>query len=166
HFAHGELVDGLPILVDEVHLLVDGLVGRRAEAAACGQVEAYAAGAVDLVHVIDHADLAFFAGLDEHGSAAVAEEDAGGAVGVVGHAGVGVGAADQDHLVRTAFDHLDAGLEREDEAGAAARNVESPGVRRADLMLYQAGGGGEHHVWRDRADDDAFDGFRADAAGS
>jgi len=66
--------------------------------------------------------------------------------------------------MRAALYQPNPGLQRVDESRTAARNVESPRVLRADLVLHQAGGGGEHHVGRDGADDDDFQFVRPDAA--
>src|SRR5581483_9214161 len=86
HFAHSEFVHRRTVLVDVVHLLVDGLVRRRIQAAAALQVETHTARSVDLIHCVDKPYLALFGRLQQHRTAAVAEEHAGGAVGVVGHA--------------------------------------------------------------------------------
>ncbi len=55
------------------------------------------------------------------------------------------------------LDELRAGDQREQEARAGGREIESPGVLRADLLLDQAGRGGEEHVRRDGGDDDQVD---------
>ena len=47
------------------------------------------------MHKVNEADLAFFAWLDEDCAAAIPEENTRGAVGVVGHARVGVCSADK-----------------------------------------------------------------------
>ena len=73
HLAHGKLVDRLPVLVDVVHLLVHGLVAGGIEAAAGLQIQHLRARTVDLMHIIDEADLAFCARFEEDTSAAVAK---------------------------------------------------------------------------------------------
>ncbi len=105
------------------------------------------------------------AGLDENSAGAVAEEDAGGAVGVVDDGAHDVGADDEDFFVRAGFDELGADLEGVGEAGAGGGEVEAPGAGGAELVLDDAGGGGEDHVGRDGGDDDGFDFGGLDAAG-
>ena len=83
HFADGCLVDGTSVLVDEVIAGVDGGVGCGVEAAAGGHVEGVGSGAVYLVDEVDKADFVGCTGFKEHGTGAVAEENAGGAVGVI-----------------------------------------------------------------------------------
>ena len=60
HLLYGVLEDLLAVLMDVVHLLVDGLVRCGIQAAAAGHVEVLAAGAFDLGDVVDDA---VFAGL-------------------------------------------------------------------------------------------------------
>ena len=126
----------------------------------------HSAGSIDFVHKVDHADFAFRAGLEQNGAAAVAKENAGRAIGVVRHAGVGVGADDQDLGVGAAFNQLDAGLQCVDEARAASGDVKAPGALGAQLVLHQACRRGEHHVGRDGAEDDGLDVGGRDAARS
>src|SRR6516225_6587527 len=134
HLAHGEFIDGLPVLVDVVHLGVDGLVGWRIEAAAPLEIERYSAGAVDFADKVDDAELAFGGRLDQYSAPAVAEQNTGGAIGVVGHAGVGVRAAYQHLRMRAALYQPNPGLQRVDESRTASRNVESPSMGCADLV--------------------------------
>ena len=135
------------------------------EAAAGGHVERDGAGAVDFVPEVDEADFAFFAGFEQDRARAVAEDDAGGAVGVVDDGAHDVGADDEDFFVRAGFDELGADLEGVGEAGAGGGEVETPGAFGAELVLHEAGGGGEEHVRRDGGDDDGFDFGGVDAAG-
>ena len=62
------------------------------------------------------------------GAGAVAEEDAGGAVGVVDEAGEGVDADHQHALVEPGLDELAAGDEGVDETGAGRAEIERAGV--------------------------------------
>ena len=116
------------------------------------------------VEVVDQADFAFFAGLEEDRAGAVAEDDAGGAVGVVDDAGHDVRADDENVLLHAGLDELGADLEGVREAGAGGGEIEAPGVGSAEFVLHEAGGGGKHHVWRHRRDDDDFDVRRGEAA--
>ena len=112
HLAHRKLEHRRPVLVNEVHLLVHRLMGRRIQAAAARHAQARAARSVNLMHKVDKADLALFARLNQNSAAAVAKQHAGGAVGIVGHARVGVGAAHQHLGVRAALHQLRARLQR------------------------------------------------------
>jgi hypothetical protein len=103
HLADGVFENLLAVLVDVVLVLVDGLVGRRQAAAAGRHDEGIAARAIDLAHEIDEAQMAvaiLSAGSINTGASAVAEQDAGGAVGVIDDAAHGVGADHQHLLVR------------------------------------------------------------------
>ena len=164
HFAHGIFVDGLPVLVDVVHFFSDCFGGGRIEASTGGHIEGTGAGTINFVHVVNHADFVLGCGLDEDTARSVAEEDAGGAVGVVNDGGHGVGANDEDFGVRAGFDELGSHLQGVDEAGTGGGEVESPGAFCAELVLDETGGGGEHHIGRNGGDDDGLDFFRADAA--
>ena len=129
-------------------------------------LEEVAAGAVDFAQEIDEAapSSALGGGFDQHGAGAIAEQDAGGAVGVVDDAAHGVGADHQHLLMRAGGHQVGAGGEAVDEAGAGGDQVEAPGAARAERVLHQAGGGGEEHVRRDGADDDGVDVGGANAA--
>ena len=82
-------------------------------------------------------------GFDQHGARAIAEQDAGGAVGVIDDAAHGVGADHQHLLVRAGRHQVRADGQAVDEAGTGRDQVEAPGALRADAVLHQAGGGGE-----------------------
>ena len=94
---------------------------------------------------------------------AVAEEDAGRAVGVVDDARHHVGADDERVVVRAAGDHLHAGRQRVGEARTRRAEVESPGAGRADLVLQHARRARKDRIGRRRADDDEADVGRRDA---
>src|ERR1700683_377115 len=143
--------------MDVVHLLVDGFVGGRMQAAAAGHEEGAGAGAVDFVMEIDHAEFAVGGGFEEDRAGSVTEEDAGGAVGVVDDGGHGVRADDEDFFLRAGLDELRAHLEGVDESRTGGGEVEAPGTFGAEAVLDEAGGGGEEHVGGDGADDDDFD---------
>ena len=164
HFADGEFVDGLAVLMDVVHLLVDGFVGGRMQAASAGHEQGAGAGAVDFVMEVDHAVLAVGGGFEEDCAGAVAEEHAGGAVGVVDDGGHGVRADDEDFFLGAGLDELRAHLEGVDESGTGGGEVEAPGALGAEAILDEAGGGGEEHVGGDGADDDDFNFGGIDAA--
>src|SRR6185437_883951 len=141
HLADGKLVDGLTVLIDEVLALVDSLMRGGEERAAGGHVERDGARAVDLVPEVDEADLAFLTGLEQDCARAVAEEDAGGAVGVVDDGAHDVGADDENLFVRAGFDELGADLQGVGEAGAGGGEVKAPGAGGSELVLHEAGGG-------------------------
>ena len=114
--------------------------------------------------VVDEAEFAFFAGLEEDGPGAVAEDDAGGAVGVVDDGAHDVGTDDHYFFVGTGFDEFGSDLEGVGEAGAGGGEVETPDVGGTELVLDEAGGGGERHVGGDGGDDDDFEFGGVDAA--
>ena len=134
HLADGVLEHLAAVLVDVVQALVDGFVGSRQAAAAGGHLEEIAARAVHLADEIDEAQVVFAiaGGLDQHGAGAVAEQDAGGAVGVVDDAAHGIGADDQDLAVRAGGHQVRARGEAVDESGAGGDEIESPGAARAN----------------------------------
>src|SRR5258708_15095067 len=88
----------------------------------------------------------FVGGYDQHRARAIAEDHAGGAVGVVDDRRHNVGANDQDFFMRARFHKLHSGLQRIDKTGAGRGDIETPGAFCAQLVLHQAGGGGEQHV--------------------
>ena len=53
HFLHRILKDLLPILMNIMHFLVDGFMGRRVQAAAAGHVKIISAVAFNLMNVVD-----------------------------------------------------------------------------------------------------------------
>src|SRR5439155_10391100 len=88
---------------------------------------------------------------------AVAEEHAGVAVLPVDDGGESFGADDQHRFVGAGHDELLADFQSVDETGASGFDVESGGVSGAELLLHQAGGGGEEHVRSDGGDDNQLD---------
>jgi len=143
--------------VNVVLLGIDGGVRGGETAAAGGHVEGDGTGAVDFVVEVNEADFAFFAGLEEDSAGAIAEDDAGGAVGVVDDGTHDVGADDENFCVCAGFDELGTHLEGVGEAGTGGGEIEAPRVGGAELVLHEAGGGGEGHVRGDGGDDDGFD---------
>ena len=139
-----------------VHLLVDRLMRSRIQAAAAGHVQKFSTCALDLCDVIDYS-CAILGRLEQNGSGAIAENDADGTIGVVGHSGILVRSDHQHFLVLSRFDELYPRVQRVNEARASRRDIESPGVLDAQLVLHQACGGGIHHVGRNRPHDDQVD---------
>ena len=160
HLRH--LLDGvfeylLSVLMDDVHILLDGLGRGRIQRTATRHVEVFAAHAFDLMNVIEDAEIfAFFCGLEQNGSGAITEDDAGVAILVIDHRRVDVGTDDKNFLVNTAFDELGTCGQRIDETAASCGNVEAPAVRDIEFVLYKAGRGRIHHVGRNGADYDGF----------
>ena len=133
--------------------------------AAAGHVQVAAAGTI---HVMDEIEDAFGIGgrgLEEDRARAITEEDAGGAIGVIENGGHHVTADDQNFFVRAAGNELRADGEGVQEAGTGGGKIESPGIFRAEMILDEAGGGGEKHVRSYGGDDDHADVVRANAAG-
>ena len=80
------------------------------------------------MEVIDEADFTVSARLEEDGSCAVAEDNAGGAVGVVDDAGHDVGTDDEDLFLHAGLDEFGADLKGVREAGAGGGEIKAPGV--------------------------------------
>src|SRR5271155_4279487 len=164
HTAYGVFEDLRAFLMDEVHAAVYGVLRGGMQGAAAGHVEVAAAGAV---HVVDEIEDAFGVRgcrFEKDGTGAVAEEDAGGAVGVIENGSHHVTTDDQDFFVGAAGNELRADGEGVQEAGAGGGEIEAPGIFRADAILDEAGGGGEKHVGSDGGDDDEADFIGVDAA--
>ena len=138
--------------------LVDRLVGRRPETAAGGHVERIAAAAVDLVlEIEDPAGVAFAGCRHDDRSGAVAKEHAGRAVLVIEDARHDVCADDQGMFVRSGRHQLARRRERIGERRTRRVQIEPPRAVRADLVLNKTRRAREHHVRRDRADNDHVD---------
>ena len=137
-------------------------MGSGPATATGGHFESIAAGAVDLTEEIEEAYAIFvFAGrLDQYGAGAVAEEHAGGAIGVVDNAAHGVRADDQDLLVSAGCHQVRADRGAIHKAGTGGNQIETPRPARANAILHQAGGGWKHVIRRHRANDDGVD-FRS-----
>ena len=102
-------------------------------------------------------------GLQQHGRSTVAEERAGGAVGVVDDRRHLVGTHDDHLLARARLDVLGAGRQGEEEARAGGRYVVGEGVLAACLVGDQVTRRGEEHVGGDRGADHHVDLHRIDA---
>ena len=94
------------------------------------------------------------AGFEHHGTRAVAEQNAGGAIGEIEQARKHFGPDHQGPVGRTALDHGIGHGQGVDEAAADRLDVERRAARGAQLVLQQRGGGGKHHVGRRRCHDD------------
>jgi hypothetical protein len=100
-----------------------------------------------------------------HGPGAVAEQHAGRAVVEVQDAREHLG-SDHQRLARAAgLDHRVRDGERVHEAAANGLHVESGAAGDAQLVLQDAGRGGEDHVRRGGGDDDQIDILGLDARG-
>ena len=103
---------------------------------------------------IDQADLIALTGLQQDRSCPIAEQNAGRPVCVVDDRAHHVRADHQDLAVGAGLHKFCPDLERVDEAGARCGKVETPGLRRPDLVLNQARCRGEGHVRRYRGNND------------
>ena len=115
-----------------------GLRRRRHAAAAGFLVQMRHAGAVGADQRVD--DAVLFARLDEDRAGGVAEQHAGGAVGVVDDRRHLVGADHHDLAEFSGLDELRRDGERIDEAGARRLHVEAADVADADHVADQIGG--------------------------
>ena len=156
HLRNGGLEDGLAVPHDGVPVVGQGL-GRSGVTRTAGlHVELQLAGTVGTQHRIDDAQTLGI-GLQQHGSGTVAEERAGGTVGVVDDRRHLVGADDDDLLGSAGLDELGAGRKREEEARAGGRNVVGESVLASGLVGDEVARRGEEHVGRDGGADDDVD---------
>src|SRR5262249_55512172 len=113
---------------------------RRVLAAAAGHEDELGHRAVAVHGGPEEAAAVVFGRLEEDGPGAVAEEDAGRAVGPVADLREDLAADDKDVLRHAALNELLGDGERVDEAGAAGREVEGAGAGGADPVLDQVRG--------------------------
>ena len=102
---------------------------------------------------VDQPDLTLFGRFDQDRTGAIAENDAGRAVGIVDDRRHGVRTDDQNLGVDPGLDQLGSHLKRVKKTGASCGKVEAPRTVGAELVLNQAGGGGEQHVGSYGGDD-------------
>ena len=95
-----------------------------------------------------------FERLHQHRSGAVAEQDAGAAIGVIDDAAHGVGSNYQHFLVCAAAHQVRGSGQAVNEARAGCNQVESPGAFGSQPVLYEARCRGEEHVRRNGANQD------------
>ena len=128
HLGDREFVDRGALLVDVMEALRHGLLGRRHPAAARLLMEELHARAVRTDQHVD--DPVLVAGrFDHHRAGAVAEQDAGRAVGVVDDRRHLVGAHHDDLARASGFDELGSDRQGIDEARARRLHVEAADVR-------------------------------------
>src|SRR6185312_17139881 len=111
--------------------------------AAARHVERTSSRTIHFMDEIDQTHRVILGGLEYHGAGSVAEDHAGGAVGVIDDRGHHVRSDHHDFLVGTGGNKLSAGLQGVHEGGASRGEIKSPGSFCAQLVLHQAGGGGE-----------------------
>ena len=164
HVADGVLEDRVAVHLQEAPARGERL-GRRGEGGAAGlDAEQGGEGAVGPGGGGEDAVLgAALGALDDDRAGAVAEEDAGGAVGPVGDGAHLLGADDQDAARGAGKDVLAGDVQRVEKAGAGGGQVEAGGVREAELVLHEAGGGGKRRVGRDGGQDEQVDLVGGDA---
>ena len=147
--------------------LADGFRGGGQAAPARRHLKEIAARSVDFADEIDKAGaIVVFAGrLQQHSARAVAEQDAGGPVGIVDDPAHGIGADHQDFAVRARRDQGRARGQAVQKTGTGGAQVEAPGAMRAQAILNQARGGRKQHVGRHGADQDGVQLGAGDSAG-
>ena len=101
--------------------------------------------------------------LEDQRAGAVAEEDAGAAIGPVEDTREGLGADHQHAFGEPALEVEIGGGDRVDEAGADGLHVEGEAVPHAEPALYVDGGGGKRIVRRRGRDHDQVDVVRRQA---
>ena len=86
HVAYGIFEDGFTVLIDEVHVFVDGFVGCGMERTAGSLIEVVVTDAVYVKKGILKAERRVVGRFDQKGYGSIAEQRAGVAIGVVGDA--------------------------------------------------------------------------------
>ena len=99
----------------------------------------------------------FAARLDQYGTGAVAEQDAGRAVRIVDDCRHLVGADDDDFAIRAALDELRRDGERINKAGACRLHVEAADIADIGHVADQIGGRGKDEVRRGGGADQQID---------
>ena len=102
-------------------------------------------------------DAGLLAGFEQDGTSAIAEQHTGGTVIKIENAGEDFGADDQRLARRAAADHGVGHGQGIDETRAHRLHVKGRTTGNAQLVLHDAGRGGEHHVRRGSGDDDQVD---------
>src|SRR5260221_14335548 len=94
--------------MNEVHLLIDGSMRRRIQAAAARHIERIGAGTIDLVQEIEKPDfpVAILRRFQYDRSRAVAKNDARSAIGVIDNRRHHISADNHDTLVRASRNEL------------------------------------------------------------
>ncbi len=90
HFSDRVFENCTPVLMDEMHLFIHSVVRRGMQAAAGGHVQRAPSRAINLVQEINDSR-AVFRGLEDDRSSPIAEQNAGGAVGVIEDGGHYIG---------------------------------------------------------------------------
>ena len=112
---------------------------------------------------VNNPHLVVFTRLQQNRPRGVAEQDAGLAVGIV-HDGAHCVRADDKHLVvRACFNKFRANLQRIDKGTARGQHVESPGMFRANAVLYKTSRRRKEHVRRNAGHNDEIDIFAGNA---
>ncbi len=156
-----EFVDLAAVHFQVVHFLRQRLGGGRVQGTAGGNVQERRPFAVRTQMEALHADAGVFI-RHQHGRArAIAEKDAGVAIGVIDDAREGLSADHQDFFECAVLNELAGGGEGIDEAGAGRVDIECPDVSfNAEVVLHETGDGRGHHVGRECADDDEVEFLR------
>ena len=156
HVGHREAIDRATLLMELVHLVVDGEIRGRASRTAGLHTEEGHALTVGAEVAVFPTEV-FGGGLNEHGTGAVTEDGAGGAIGVIDDARHLVG-ADYDHfLVATALNHGRSHVHGEEETAACGLKVDAEGIFHAQTAYNDARRGGERIVGRGGSENQAFD---------
>src|ERR1019366_6717722 len=91
----------------------------------------------DLMHKVNQAKVFAIAyGLQQNRTRAVSEDDAGGAIGEIGHGGVHIRANYQLFPMRSTLNQFCPGGQSIDKAAAAGRDIVAPRVGNIALALH------------------------------
>ena len=162
HLQDGVLERLIPHHPDGTEPLFHHLGGVRMQRAAPRALDQLPEIAVG-VQVAAEDPLPFRAFGENHRPRAVAEEDAGGPVGVIGHGGEDLRSDHEGLLPPARPDESVGHRQGVDEPRTGGGEVHAVGARRPDLRLEEARGGRERHVRRQRPDDHDVEVRRVDA---
>src|SRR5882757_10769845 len=129
--------------MNEVHLLIDGSMRRRIQAAAARHIERIGAGTIDLVQEIEKPcfSIPVLRRFQNDRSRSVAKNDASGAVGVVDNRRHYISSDNHDTLVSASGDELRAILQRKKKRRTRSRKIHAPNLLRSKFVLHQARSG-------------------------
>ena len=162
HVSHCEAIDRATLLVELVHLVIDGEIRGRASRTAGLHAEEGHALAVGAEVAVFPSEI-FGGGFDEHSTCTVTKDRTSGAVGVIDDARHLVGADYDDLFVASALDHGRGDVHGEEESAASGLEIDTEGIFHAQAAHDYARRGGERIVGRGGGENQAFDFLRIGA---
>ena len=137
----------------KVHLLRDRFLRRRIQASAAGHVKRASARSIHFVEKVNEPNRIVFRRFQQNRACAIAEDHARSAIRVIDDRRHHVGADHQHLLVRSGSNKLRSRLQRVNERRTRRREIETPNVLCAQLVLHQTSRRREEHVGSNRSHD-------------